>query len=53
VARYIFRQLAQALNYLHSDLGMIHRDLKLDNVLLSSHDMRVKLTDFTVARGDL
>jgi len=43
--------------HLHQEKGIVHRDIKLDNVVVSSHDCRVKLTDFTVAReiqeGDL
>jgi len=38
---------------LHDEFRVIHRDIKLDNVLFSSRDMKVKLTDFTVARGDI
>ena len=53
VARFLFRQLAVALVHLHEELGMIHRDIKLDNILFSSKDMIVKLTDFTVARADI
>jgi serine/threonine protein kinase len=53
VARYIFRQLAEALLYLHEEAHIIHRDIKLDNLLFSSKDMRVKVTDFTVSRADI
>lgn len=53
VARFIFRQLAEAVLYLHEELKIIHRDIKLDNILFSSEDLRVKLTDFTVSRGDI
>jgi serine/threonine protein kinase len=53
VARFLFRQLAIALVHLHDELGIIHRDIKLDNILFSSKDMCVKLTDFTVSRGDI
>lgn len=38
---------------MHEDIKVIHRDIKLDNILFSSLDMKVKLTDFTVARGDI
>ena len=53
VARYIFRQLAEALLYLHEEVHIIHRDIKLDNLLFSSRDMRIKVTDFTVSRSDI
>ena len=32
---------------------MIHRDIKLDNILFNSKDFAVKVTDFTVAKADL
>ena len=53
VARYVFRQLAEGLLYLHEEIRIIHRDIKLDNILFSSKDMRVKVTDFTVSRADI
>lgn len=36
--------IAAGMNYLHK-LGVIHRDLKLGNVVLDKHD-RAKITDF-------
>jgi serine/threonine-protein kinase len=41
-------ELLDALGYAHHH-GVIHRDVKPANVMLS-HDLRVKLTDFGVAR---
>ena len=52
-AIFIFRQLAEAILHLHEEANVIHRDIKLDNILFNSKDMRVKLTDFTVARSDI
>ncbi|KAJ8533464.1 hypothetical protein ON010_g13790 [Phytophthora cinnamomi] len=43
--------IAEALEYLHSRTpGVIHRDLKSNNILLSKH-LEPKLTDFGVSRG--
>lgn len=50
VASFLFKQLAVAIYHLHEELRVIHRDVKLDNILFSSTEMLVKLTDFTVAR---
>ncbi|KAE9103302.1 hypothetical protein PF010_g13778 [Phytophthora fragariae] len=43
--------IAEALEYLHSRTpGVIHRDLKSNNILLTKH-LEPKLTDFGVSRG--
>ncbi|KAI3409855.1 Serine/threonine-protein kinase plk1 [Globodera pallida] len=39
------RQLLLAVRYLHYDCGLLHRDIKPGNILLSS-EMTVKLADF-------
>ncbi|EFN53510.1 hypothetical protein CHLNCDRAFT_136852 [Chlorella variabilis] len=50
-ARTIFRQLIEALQYLHSK-GVVHRDVKLKNLLLVAPGdiTRIKLADFGFAR---
>ena len=44
VAREKFRQIVSAIEYCHS-LGIVHRDLKAENLLLDA-DMNVKIADF-------
>ena len=47
-ARHIFSQLMEAMKFMKSK-GVAHRDLKLENVLLGSKDIKkcvVKVADF-------
>ena len=44
-ARVYFRDIVSALEYCHAHL-VIHRDLKLENLLLSADRQQVKLADF-------
>ncbi|XP_026055120.1 NUAK family SNF1-like kinase 1 [Carassius auratus] len=43
-ARHFFRQITSAVQYCHRN-GVVHRDLKLENILLDK-DLNVKLADF-------
>ena len=43
-ARFYFRQLIEAVDHLHKQ-GMVHRDLKMENLLLDK-DFNLKLADF-------
>jgi hypothetical protein len=43
--RHIFRQIVDAVHYLDSSLDVVHRDIKDENIIISS-DLSVKLIDF-------
>lgn len=47
-AKFFFRQLVEACIYCHRK-GVVHRDIKLDNILLD-HKGNLKLGDFGVSR---
>ena len=47
IARYIFRQLVEALDYLHKS-GIVHRDLKPQNILFDDN-FNIKICDFGFA----
>ena len=47
-AKFVFRQVVEGLQYCHSK-GIVHRDMKLDNVLLDESGT-VKICDFGVSR---
>ncbi len=46
---YYFKQICDGLSHAHS-LGVIHRDLKPDNLLLSADWRTIKIADFGVAK---
>jgi len=48
-AKYLFKQLIEGLNYIHTKKFVVHRDIKLDNILLDQSG-RIKICDFGVSR---
>ncbi|HEU4720760.1 MAG TPA: protein kinase, partial [Gemmatimonadaceae bacterium] len=48
--RKVLREVAEALAYAH-DRGVVHRDIKPDNILLDQTSGRPMVTDFGIARA--
>jgi len=48
--RRILRELSDALGYAHRN-GVVHRDIKPDNILLDADSGRAMITDFGIARA--
>ena len=48
--RRVLREVADALSYAHMH-GVVHRDIKPDNILIESQSGRAMVTDFGIARA--
>ena len=46
---HIYRQIIEGLNYLHNNLGIAHRDLKCENVLLDHSFEKAQICDLGFA----
>ena len=48
-AQIFFKQIVKGMRYCHQN-NLIHRDLKLENILLvNSEEMKIKIIDFGIA----
>jgi serine/threonine protein kinase len=48
-AKRIIKEILLAVSYLHSE-GVCHRDLKPDNILISSDSNKIKIIDFEISK---
>jgi serine/threonine protein kinase len=51
VTRSLFKQLVSAVFYLHTVAGIVHRDIKLENILLDESKQNIKLSDFGLSES--
>lgn len=49
--RRVFMQILDALEYIHS-LQLVHNDIKLDNIMITTNGINVKLIDFGLSNTD-
>ena len=49
--RRVFMQILDALEYIHS-LQLVHNDIKLDNIMVTTNGTNVKLIDFGLSNTD-
>lgn len=47
-ARFFLKQFVSALEYMHEKKGIVHRDIKMENILITG-DLQVKFADFGFA----
>lgn len=40
------RQILSGLQYMHDELGIMHRDLKPDNIMINENPLQAKIIDF-------
>lgn len=45
----IIRQLLNVLNYLHDDIGIVHHDIKPQNILYNEEKLKITLIDFGIS----
>ena len=48
-ARKYFQQIIQAVEYLHTKIKVVHRDIKAENILIDKND-NIRLIDFGLSR---